>query len=97
MLHLEKSDQVNNQGQMWKIKKNYYVPSTQNTSLSNDKALLNILEGLLADNIEPQQPTDLQFRQSLGENSNSQLKGNTTRDKKDRMEGKFVSKNVLNL
>ena len=67
------------------------------TSLSNDKILLNVLEGLLADNIEPQQPTDLQFRQSLGESSNSQLKSNTDGNKKERMEGKFVSKNVLNL
>ena len=46
----------------------------QNTCISNDKTILiNILEGLLADNIEPQQPTDLQFRQSLGESSNSEL------------------------
>ena len=73
------------------------APSTQNTSLSNDKTLLNVLEGLLADNIEPQQPIDLQFRQSLGESSNSQLKSNTNGNKKERMEGKFVSKNVLNL
>ena len=36
--------------------------STQNTTLNNDKTLLNILEGLLAGNIEPQQPIDLQFR-----------------------------------
>ena len=42
------------------------APSTQNTYLSNDKTLLNILEGLLADNIEPQQPIDLQFCHSLG-------------------------------
>ena len=47
------------------------APSTQNTSLSNDKTLLNIIEGLLADKIEPQQPIDLQFCQSLGESSNS--------------------------
>ena len=36
--------------------------SKQNTILNNDKTLLNILEGLLAGNIEPQQPIDLQFR-----------------------------------
>ena len=48
------------------------VPSTQNTSLSNNKTLLNmLLEGLSADNIEPQQPIDLQFRQSLSESGNS--------------------------
>ena len=73
------------------------VPSMQNTSLSNDKTLLNILEGLLADNIEPQQPINLQFSQSLSERSNSQLKSSTNGKRKDRMEGKFVSKNVLNL
>ena len=50
--------------------------STQNTTLNN-KTLLNILEDLLADNIEPQQPIDLQFRQSLVESSNSHLKSNT--------------------
>ena len=48
------------------------VSSTQNTSLSNNKTLLNmLLEGLSADNIEPQQPIDLQFRQSLSESGNS--------------------------
>ena len=73
------------------------VPSIQNTSLSNDKTLLNILEGLLADNIEQQQPINLQFSQSLGESSNSQLKSCTNGNMKERMEGKFVSKNVLNL
>ena len=73
------------------------VPSMQNTSLSNDKTLLNILEGLLADNIEPQQPINLQFSQSLSERSNSQLKSSTNGKRKERMEGKFVSKNVLNL
>ena len=30
-----------------------------------------LLEGLSADNIEPQQPIDLQFRQSLSESGNS--------------------------
>ena len=52
---------------------------------------------MLADNIEPQQPIDLHFCQSLCESSNSQLKSNTNGNKKERMEGKFVSKNVLNL
>ena len=33
--------------------------SMQNTTLNNDETLLNILEGLLANNIEPQQPMDL--------------------------------------
>ena len=65
--------------------------------LSNDKTLLNILEGLLADNIEQQQPINLQFSQSLGESSNSQLKSCTNGNMKERMEGMFVSKNVLNL
>ena len=51
--------------------------STQNTTLNNEKTLLNIPEDLLADNIEPQQPIDLQFRQSLVESSNSHLKSNT--------------------
>ena len=73
------------------------VPSMQNTSLSNDRTLLNILEGLLADKIKPQQPINLQFSQSLGESSNSQLKSSTNGNTKERMEGKFVSKNVLNL
>ena len=72
------------------------APSTRNTSPSNDKTLLNILEGLITDNIEPQQPIDLQFRQSLSKSSNSQLKSNTNGNKKERMEGKFVLKNVLN-
>ena len=67
--------------------------STQNTTLNNDKTL----EGLLADNIEPQQPIDLQFRQSLCEGSNSQLKSNSNENKKKRMEGKFFSKKVLKL
>ena len=58
--------------------------------------LLNILEGLLADNIE-QQPIDLQFCQSVGESSNSQLKSNPNGNKKERMKEKFVSKNVFNL
>ena len=73
------------------------VPSMQNTSLSNDRTLLNILEGLLADKIKPQQPINLQFSQSLGESSNSQLKSSTNGNTKEGMEGKFVSKNVLNL
>ena len=38
--------------------------------------------------------TDLQ---SLCESSNSQLKSNTNGNKKERMEGKFVLKNVLSL
>ena len=59
--------------------------------------LLNILEGLLADNIEQQQPIDLQFCQSIGESSNSQLKSNPNGNKKERMKEKFVSKNVFNL
>ena len=59
--------------------------------------ILNILEGMLADNIEPLQPIDLHFCQSLGGSSNRQLKSNTNGNKKERMEGKFVSKNVLNL
>ena len=50
------------------------APRTQNTSLSNDKTLFNILEGLIADNIEPQQLIDLQFHQSLDESNNSQLR-----------------------
>ena len=52
---------------------------------------------MLADNIEPLQPIDLHFCQSLGGSSNRQLKSNTNGNKKERMEGKFVSKNVLNL
>ena len=52
---------------------------------------------MLVDKIEPQQPIDLQFCQSLGESSNSQLKSNTNGNKKERREGKFVLKNVLNL
>ena len=73
------------------------APSTQNTSLSNDETLLNILEGLLADNLEPQQPFDLQFRQSLGKSSDSQQKSNSSGNQKERMEGNFVSKNIFNL
>ena len=73
------------------------APSTQNTSLSNDETLLNILEGLLADNLEPQQPFDLQFRQSLGKSSDSQRKSNSSGNQKERMEGNFVSKNIFNL
>ena len=63
--------------------------------LNNDKTLLNILESLLADNIESQQPIDLQFRQSLGESRNSQLKSNTNENKKERMLVKLISKNIL--
>ena len=70
--------------------------SMQNTTLNNDKTLLNILEGLLVDNVKPQQPIDLQFCESLGESSNSLLKSNTNGNKKERIEGKFVLKNVLN-
>ena len=50
--------------------------STQNTTLN--KTLLNILESLLADSNESQQTIDLQFRQSLDESNNSQLKSNTS-------------------
>ena len=39
----------------------------------------------------------MQFRQSLGESSNSQLKSYTNKYAKERIEEKFVSKNVLNL
>ena len=39
----------------------------------------------------------MQFRQSLGESGNSQLKSNTNKCTKERIEGKFVSKNILNL
>ena len=39
----------------------------------------------------------MQFRQSLGESRNSQLKGNTNKYTKERTEGMFVSKNILNL
>ena len=38
--------------------------------------ILNILEGLLADKVQQQQPIDLQFHQSIGESSTSQLKSN---------------------
>ena len=41
------------------------------TTLINYNTLLNILEGPLAANIEPQQPIDLKFRQSFRECSNS--------------------------
>ena len=74
--------------------------SIQNTTLNNDKAIPNILEGLLTKNIEPQQPIDLQFRKSFGRNSNSQLKSNTNQNKKERMEGvcleKFMIERVIN-
>ena len=53
--------------------------------LSTMKTLLNTIEGLLADNTEPQQPIDLQFRQSLGESNNSHLKSDTNGNKKERI------------
>ena len=56
---------------------------------------LFLIEGLLADNIELQQPIDLQFYKSLGESSDSQLKSNTNENKKKRMDGNFALKNVL--
>ena len=68
--------------------------SIQNTTLNNDKAIPNILEGLLTKNIEPQQPIDLQFRKSFGRSSNSQLKSNTNENKKERIEGEFILKNL---
>ena len=43
---------------------------------------LFLIEGLLADNIESQQPIDLQFYKSLGESSDSELKSNTNENKK---------------
>ena len=49
----------------------YSSSQSQNTTLSNDTTLLNILETLLADNTEAKQPIDLEARESIGESSNN--------------------------
>ena len=76
----------------------YSSSQFQNTTLSNDTTLLNILESLLADNTEAKQPIDLEARQSIGESSNNTSpESNADTLNSKRMEGKFVSQNVFNL
>ena len=76
----------------------YSTSQFQNTTLSNDTTLLNILEIVLADNTEAKQPIDLETRKSIGESSNNNsLENNADAPNSKRMQGKFVSQNVFNL
>ena len=76
----------------------YSTSQFQNTTLSNDTTLLNILEIVLADNTEAKQPIDLETRKSIGESSNNNSpENNADAPNSKRMQGKFVSQNVFNL
>ena len=74
----------------------YSSSQFQNTTLSNDTTLLNILESLLADNTAAKQPIDLEARQSIGESSNNNSpENNAETPNSKRMEGKFYRRMFL--
>ena len=66
-------------------------------TISNDTTILNILENLLAYNIELNKLLDVTSRQTHGENTNQNLVESTVEEDKRRLSGKCVLKNVFNL
>ena len=72
-------------------------PKAHGITLSNDGSLLDILEDLLADNTKVKQPIDLLARQSIGECTTERIVDNAPKAPDQRLDGKFVSKNVFNL
>ena len=59
--------------------------------------MLDILEDFLADNTTAKQPIDLLARQSIGECTTESIADNVPETLDERLDGKFVSKNVFNL
>ena len=59
--------------------------------------LLDILEDPFADNTKAKQPIDLLARQSIQESTDENIAENVPETTDQRLNGKFVSKNVFNL
>ena len=70
---------------------------THDITLSNDKTWLDILEDLLANNTKAKQPLDLLARQSIGESTIESIVDNVPETPDQRLDGKFVLRNVFNL